>query len=220
MDMLEGINSRKTYRAFQSKPIPRAVLEEILRASGRSPSYTNTQPWEVAIVTGARRDQLSKILLDLAKAGTPANAELPLPKSWPPALDKRAQEHGARRMRALGVQRDDAEQRAKLRLQNYSFYGAPCALFIFMDRTLTSWSIFDLGLFCENLSLAAHSFGLGSCLQASLAHYPDAVRDFLGISRDKLLAIGVSLGYPDPQAPLNAYQSTRIDLDSYVKWYE
>ena len=89
-----------------------------------------------------------------------------------------------------------------------------------MDRTLTSWSIFDLGLFAQSIVLAAHSFGLGSCLQAMLAIYPDAVREFLGIPREKLLVIGISLGYPDFEDRINAYQSGRVGLDDFVRWYD
>jgi len=76
-----------------------------------------------------------------------------------------------------------------------------------------------MGLFAQSLILAAHSFGLGSCLQASLASYPEAVREFLGIPRKKLLVLGISIGYPDLEAPINAYQSSRISLDDFVQVY-
>lgn len=220
MELLEGIATRRSYRAFKSDPIPKETMERILEAAVRSPSYTNTQPWEVVVVSGKKKDELGKILYEMAEADVLANPDSPAPKDWPPELDKRAKEHGARRFRALGIERENEQQRKELRLLNFKFYGAPCVLFLFMDRTLTSWSIFDMGLFAQSLILAAHSLGLGSCLQASIAGYPDAVRDFLGIPKTKLLMLGISMGYPDLEAPINTYQSSRVSPKDFVRWYD
>lgn len=220
MDLLTAIETRRSIRAFQSTPIPSETLEAVLQAAGKSPSYTNTQPWEVAVITGRKKDELSRTLYEMARARTPANPDLPLPKSWPPALGERAKEHGARRLQALGVERDDEHVREELRLQNFRFYGAPCVLYLLMDSGLTSWSIFDMGLFAQTLILAAHSFGLGTCLQASIANYPDAVREALGLPKSKLILVGISLGYPDLEARINSYESSRISTSSFVQWFE
>ncbi len=220
MELLKGIATRRSSRAFISDPIPKETMERILEAAVRSPSYTNTQPWEVVVVSGKKKDELGKILCDMAEANFPTDPDLPAPKDWPPDLDRRAKEHGTRRFRALGIERENEQQRKELRLLNFKFYGAPCVLFIFMDRTLTSWSIFDIGLFAQSLILAAHSLGLGSCLQASIAGYPDVVRDFLRIPKTKLLVLGISIGYPDLEAPINTYQSSRASSKDFVRWYD
>jgi len=219
MELIEGIKTRKSFRAFKPTPIPDDVMKKVLETASKSPSYTNTQPWEVAVVSGKRKDELSRILLKLTEADVPGNPDLALPKNWPPELEQRAKEHGARRFAALGIERANEQQRRELRLMNFWFYGTPSALFLFLDRSLTSWSIFDMGLFAQSLCLAAHSFGLGTCLQASVTNYPDAIREFLGLPREKLLVIAVSIGYPDFDARINTYQSTRIGLDDFVRWY-
>ncbi len=220
MELMEGIATRRSSRAFKATPIPKEMIDRILAAASRSPSYTNTQPWEVAVVSGKKRDELSRILYKMAESEAPTNPDLPTPGVWPPELDRRSKEHGAARFRALGIERGNESQRKQWRLQNFKFYGAPCVLFLFIDRSLTSWSIFDAGLFAQSLALAAHSVGLGSCLQASTVRYPDAVREFLGIPKTKLLVIGIPIGYPDLEAPVNAYQSTRVSPKEFVKWYE
>jgi len=219
MELLEGIETRKSFRAFTSVPVTKEIIERILKAASKSPSYTNTQPWEVAVVSGKKKEQISKILYEMAESNITPNRDLTAPQIWPTKLERRAKEHGARRFRALGIEREDERQRKELRLLNFKFYGSPCVLFLFIDSTLSSWSIFDMGLFAQSLILAAHSFGLGSCLQASLADYPDAVCEFLGIPRTKLLVLGISVGYPDFEARINTYQSTRVDLDDFVRWY-
>ena len=219
MELLDGIETRRSFRGFKPTPIPEEILSKILRAASNSPSYTNTQPWEVAVVSGKKKDKLSKILYELASAKAATNPDLPMPKDWPPELAQRAGEHGARRLKALGVEREDEQAREELRLMNYEFYGAPCVLFLFMDRTLGSWSIFDMGLFAQNLILAAHSFGVESCLQASVTNYAEAIREFLGVPETKQLVIGISIGYPDMEAKLNSYRSIKLSPDEFVRRY-
>ena len=219
MDILEGIETRRSIRAFTSTPIPQATLERILITASKSPSYRNTQPWEVAVMTGEKKERLSNILCEMVKANVAPNPDLPTPEIWPPELDKRATEHSARRFEVMGVDRDDTKQRLEMRLDNFKFYGAPCMLFLFIDSTLTPWSIFDMGLFSQSILLAAHSFGIGGCLQAVVTAYPDAVREFLDMAKTQKLILGISLGYPDFEARANSHPSTRVTIDSFVRRY-
>ncbi len=218
MELLDGIETRKSFRAFQPTPVPEEVIRGILKVASKSPSYTNSQPWEVVVVGGEKIEELSRILCTLVESDTPPNPDLPAPKNWPPELDRRTKEHGSKRLRTLGIERTDEQQRKDLMLANYKFYGAPCALFLYMDSTLSSWSIFDIGLFAQSIILAAHAVGLGSCLQATLASYPDAIRKFFGIPKTKHLILGISIGYPNLKAPINTYQSERVSLDNFVQW--
>jgi len=134
-------------------------------------------------------------------------------------LERRSREHSIKRFKVLGIEREDEQQREELRLLNFKFYGAPCVFFLFMDSTLGSWSVFDMGLFTQSIILAAHSLGVGSCLQATLARYPDAVREFLDIPKTRQLILGIALGYPDVEARINAYQTERVGLDDFVQWH-
>ena len=220
MEILEGIKTRKSIRGFKPKSISKGVLKKILQAASNSPSYTNTQPWEVVVVRGEKKEELGRKLLELAKAKAPTHPDLPMPKSLPPALEERSRKHGARRLSTLGVARDDEVGREKLRLMNFEFYGAPCAIFLFIDGSLGEWSIFDMGLFAQNLTLAAHSLGVESCLQASVTNYAPEIKQFLGIEESKKLVIGISLGYPDEKARLNTYRSLKQKPDEFAKWYE
>ncbi len=220
MEILEVMKTRQSIRGFKPNPIPQDVIKKILEAASTSPSYTNTQPWEVVVVTGKKKDELSRKIFEMAKAKAATHPDLPPNKSWPAALEKRSREHGERRLSALGIARDDEAGREKLRLGNFEFYGAPCALFLFMDSALGEWSIFDMGVFAQTLILAAHSLGIGSCLQASVTNYAPEIKKFLGIGGNKKLVICISLGYPDGTAKLNSYRSQRQKQDEFTKWYE
>lgn len=220
MEILEGIKTRQSIRAFKPNPINRDVMKKILEAVSNSPSYSNTQPWEVVVVSGKKKDELSRKLLGLVRGKAPTSPDLPRPEGWPKVLEERSREHGARRLSTLGVARDDEEGREKLSLMNFEFYGAPCAVFLFIDGSLGEWSIFDMGLFTQNLILAAHSLGVGSCLQASVTNYALEIKQILGIAESKKLVICISMGYKDEKAKLNAYRSIKQKPDEFTRWSE
>jgi nitroreductase len=219
MDLIEGIETRRSIRAFKGTPIPEETLDKILKAAANSPSFTNTQPWEVAVVYGKKKENLSRIINELASKKMDAHPDLPLPKGWPPEHEARSRDHGKRRLAVLGVARDDEAEREKLALMNFEFYGGPCAIFVFMDGSLNEWSIFDMGLFSQNLILAAHSFGVESCLQASVTRCAPEIKKFLGIPENKKLVICISLGYPDNEAKLNTYRAVKQKPAEFTKWY-
>ncbi len=219
MELLQGIETRRSFRAFKSTPIPKEIIGKILKAAGSSPSHMNTQPWEVAVLSGKKKEELGRVLFELAKSDVTPNPDFPLPETWPTEMERRIKEHGARRFKILGIEQEDRQKREELRLSNFEFYGAPCVLFLFMDSMLSSWSILDMGLFAQGIVLAAHSFGLGSCLQATLAHYPDTVRKFLGIPETRRLILGISIGYPDIEARINTYHSEKVSPDDFVQWH-
>ena len=219
MDLLQGIGSRQSIRAFKQTPVPEQLLRQVLQAASRSPSYKNTQPWQVSIVSGQTRDTLAETLFGLASTNTPPTYDFPAPDNWPPELDFRSKDHGTRRFNALGIGRDDSKLRNELRLQNFRFFDAPCAAFFFMDASLGHWSALDMGLFLQSFTLAAHGAGLGTCMQASVSGYPDAIRECLGLKADKKLIVAMSLGYPDFEAPNNSYQSTRMEVDAFTTWH-
>ena len=220
MDIIEGLLTRTSTRAFKPDPVPRETIEKILAAALRSPSYMNTQPWELAVVTGRRLRELSNLLIDLVMKDTPPSSDIPLPPPWPPTLEKRLLDHAVRRAEHIGIDLSDPKTRKELRITNYTFYGAPCVIFLFQERSLGLWSVMDAGIFIQSLLLAAHASGLGVVSQGLLADYPGAVRDFLGTPESKRLLMGISLGTADLTAKINSYRSSRADMGEQVKWYE
>lgn len=219
MDLIEGIETRRSIRAFKDTLVPEETLRKIIKAASTSPSYTNTQPWEVAVVCGKKKEDLSRIIRDLAVRKAEISPDFPMPKAWPDEHVARSEQHGTRRLAALGVDRDDEVGRENLRLMNFEFYGGPCAIFLFMDGTLGEWSVFDMGLFAQNLTLAAHAFGVESCLQASVTIYAREIKKFLEVPENMKLMICISLGYPDNEAKLNTYRALKRTPDEFTKWY-
>jgi len=219
MDLYECLVNRSSCRAFTPRKVERGTLERILRAANRSPSYMNTQPWEVYAVTGDRKEALSRRLHAQASSGALPSPDIPFPQQWPDALARRSTDHRLRRFEAVGIDPEDKEAVRRSYLRNFLFFDAPSVLFVGMDRSLTPWSVFDLGLFVHGLLLAAHAEGLGAVPQAMCVAYPEIIREELGISQEIALVLGISLGYPDPEARVNSYRSVRRELEEFVHWY-
>ena len=108
----------------------------------------------------------------------------------------------------------------KAKKANFYFYGAPHAVYLFQEKSLSQWSLFDLGLFAQNLMLAAHAKGVGTVPQAFVTDYAREIKEFLGIPASKRLVLGLSLGYPDPAAPINQFRTDRSSVEDFVRWLE
>ena len=219
MDLIEGINSRRSIRAFLPTLVRRELIEQVLEAANRAPSYTNSQPWEVAAVSGKTCEKLKTVLGDLAASNIKGNPDFPYPTLWPADMAQRSLEQRTRRAHFMDMEFGTEQQIRENRLANYNFYNAPCVLFLFLDKALSYYSVFDMGLFAQNITLAAASLGLGTCIQAMLAAYPDAVRDVLKIPVSKNLLAGIAIGYPDPAAKTNEFRSSRKGMEEFAKWY-
>jgi nitroreductase len=222
MEAIECILSRNSVRKFKPEPVPQRILSEMLEAAMRSPSYKNSQPWSATVVSGEKKDELSRILVDLVEKNTPLRPDIPEPKSWPPEILERMKASVARRTAVLGgnAASSPAEALKKSKIANSKFYGAPHAVFIYQDFDLPLWSMFDIGLFAQTLMLAAKALGLGTVPQAYLTDYSTDVKKFLGIPDSKRLVLGISVGYPDLSEKAALFRSDRLPLNDVVRWIE
>jgi nitroreductase len=220
MDIFESFESRVSRRAFLPKQVDQAKLKKILAISNRCPSYMNTQPWELYVVTGAEKDTLAKKLYDDISNGVPLSPDIPFPKAWPASHDERSKRHRMQRFKALGIDPDKEQDKVTAGYRNnFKFFDAPCVIFLAADKTLTSWSIFDCGAFMHGLLLAVHAEGLGACPQAMPTGYAAAIRSQLKIPDHMMIVLSIPLGYPDLASPANQYRSFRRELDEFVRWY-
>ena len=220
MDFYQVLEGRSSIRAFLPKQVDERLLEKILQAAGHSPSYMNTQPWEVFVVMGKKKEELCAALSEAAQEDEPKRPDFPLPAAWPEMLEKRLSAHRRNRFAALGVDTSDQKKIQAGYLRNFQFYGAPCGVFVGLDKMLTSWSMFDLGIYVHGFLMALHAEGLGGCPQAMLTVYPDIIRKQLRISNSTLIAMGISVGYPDHDSPINSYRSQRKEVNEFVRWFD
>jgi nitroreductase len=112
----------------------------------------------------------------------------------------------------MGIARHDAEARRLAVLRNWEFFRAPLAAVVCMHRDLDEVDALGVGMFLQTFLLALTARGIGSCVQVSIAGYPDVLREQLPISEDFRILCGVSIGYPDPHFPGNDLEVPRSPL--------
>lgn len=220
MDAITCIRERMSIRAFADKPVSRALLTEIIDTARWSPSYKNTQPWEVLVLSGEKRKALSELLLNLLEQGEEAQPDLPAPTSWPAREQAQIDRLYAIRKEVMGLDLADPKIIRASKKANFNFYKAPHAIYLFQENSLSSWSLFDLGLFAQSLMLAAHAKGLGTVPQAFATDYAPQIKDFLNIPQSKRLVLGISIGWPDPESPANQLRTGRMTTEEITTWLE
>jgi nitroreductase len=218
MDTIECIKTRMSIRKFMPDPVPKEILTNVINIALRSPSYKNSQPWEATVLSGDKKQALSKMLVDLLEKGTKPCPDIPEPLSWPEAEQSRINDLMKRRAQATGIDFTDPAVMKKSKEANFNFYGAPHVIYFYQDSSLTPWSIFDIGLFAQTLMLAAHASGLGTVPQAFATDYAQDIKKFLQIPDSKRLVLGMSIGYPDKEAADKALKTGRDSIDNIVKW--
>lgn len=224
MDMAEAINHRKSIRAFKPDAVPQETLKDIVELALRAPSWANTQPWELAIVVGSKLEEIRRAYTE--KAEELPNPDLAFPREFPEPFDTRRRAVGRKLFEVMGISREDREKRRRWYLQGLRLYEAPSAIYIYIDRSfylqgdnLNVWPIFDCGLIAENIMLLALKFGLGTIPEIQAVMYPDVLRETLGIPDSKLIVLGIAIGYPNWDDPVNQFHSEREPLDKVTKWY-
>jgi len=220
MDAIECIRTRKSIRKFKSDLVPEDILTDIINTAQRSPSYKNSQPWEVVIVSGRKKEELSDMLVRFLEEGRKPEPDIPEAVSWPEKIAERINALMKERGALLGVDLNSPEVKKKSRAANFRFYGAPHGIFIYQDAALNEWSIFDAGLFAQSLMLAAHAQGLGAVPQGFLLDYSSEIKKFLGIPGSKRLVLGISIGYPDTENIINTFSTTRVETEKILRWVE
>ncbi|MFH1137595.1 MAG: nitroreductase [Pseudomonadota bacterium] len=221
MELDETIRNRFSARAFLNQPVARSVIEEILALAVRSPSWGNTQPWEIGVVSGESAKNLAARFVANITSGIQTRPDFPMPDKFVEPFMTRYRAVGRVVFAKKGIGREDQQARVDHYLQNVSGFGAPTLLYLMVDQGLaTVYPVFDAGLLAAHICLLATSRGLGTCLLAALSLYPDEVRNTLGVGPEKKIVLGLALGHPDLEAPVNGIKTEREPLGQNVSWAE
>ncbi|CAN5695400.1 nitroreductase [soil metagenome] len=208
------IRERRSSRLFLPDPVPRQLVDEAVELAMRAPSNSNIQPWNLVFASGAARDRLVAALVTEAQSKPPQVPELPA------SFAHRRGELGAQVYGAMGIARDDTEGRRLAVLRNWEFFRAPLGGVISMHRDLGLVDSMGIGMFLQTLVLALTARGLGTCVQVSIAGYPDIVRAHLAIPAELSILCGLAVGYPDPEFPGNRLRAGRHPIADHVRFVE
>ncbi|MDA9315766.1 nitroreductase [Pseudomonadales bacterium] len=214
MRVSEAVNQRRSIRAFLDKPVESQILEELLIKAARAPSGGNVQPWRVYVVNGPAMARF-RDFRDSRKAPEAAAYEI-YPQGLTEPYRSSRFKVGEDMYSLLGIPREDRGARIRRLMENYNFFGAPAAIFCFVDKQMgpPQWS--DLGMFLQTFMLLATEAGLDTCAQEAWAARPDTVAEFVGAPPEQMLFCGVAIGFQDPAAPVNSLVSEREPLNGFA----
>jgi nitroreductase len=211
------MKERKSARAYLEKPILKKDIEEIVRLAGLAPSAMNLQPWGYVAVCGEEKDRLVRRLIKARKerrvsCGPGTSKTLPEP-------------YTGRSREAFSIMSPFVSQIGKsfeefIEEGSCSFYGAPVAVIVTMDRLFPKIRYLDVGLSVSYLFLAAQAKGLSTCPIGLITAYADDIADALNIPDEKEVLLGIALGYADSESPVNRFKTQREKVEAILGWYD
>jgi nitroreductase len=213
----DAITSRHSMRRFLAKEVPREVVATLLELGAKAPSGTNVQPWKVYALTGDAKNALSKAIMAKFDSGEAEKREYDYyPKVWEEPWLSRRRKVGKGLYGVLGIPKEDKEGMKRQTARNFTFFDAPVGLIFTMDRRFGLGMFMDIGMFMENVMVAARARGLDTCPQAFFADFPDTIRTSLGIGQNEIVVCGMALGYADPDAPENSLRMEREPVEGFA----
>ncbi|RDK09193.1 nitroreductase [Cupriavidus lacunae] len=220
MKVSQAIASRKSVRGFLPRAVAPDTIRRVLDAAARAPSGGNLQPWHIHVVGGEALERLRGIMRErIAAAPTGEAREYDIyPRELvSPYRDRRFQV-GEALYHYLGIPREDKARRLAQFANNFTFFGAPLALFCTVDRRMgpPQWS--DLGMYLQTVMLLLREEGLDSCAQECWAMYPQTIGEFLSLPAERMLFTGMAIGYEDPESPANQLRAERAPLDEFTEF--
>jgi nitroreductase len=218
----EAVLSRRSCRAFTDRPVEPAAMRRLLETARFAPSGGNLQPWIVHVLSGdslARFRAMMAPKIEAAPLGGAAEYSVYPPNLKEPYRSRRFKV-GEDMFGHIGVRREDKAGRVRQFARNYDFFGAPAALFFFVDRTMgpPQWS--DVGMFIQSIMLLAREQGLDTCPQEAWASWHAEVASFLGVGAELMLFCGLALGYGDHSAPINRLRAGRAAVEEFASFHE
>jgi nitroreductase len=219
-----AITSRHSMRAFLPKAVPRELIEQILEVAARAPSGTNTQPWQVHVLTGAAKERLSQRIvaayLDPVAQAAAREEYAYYPTEWrSPYIDRR-RKVGWDLYGLLSIAKTDKARMQAQHARNYAFFDAPVGLMFTIDRVMQQGSWLDYGMFLQNVMIAARARGLHTCPQAAFTQFHELIGEELQLAPGQMLVCGMSLGWADPAAVENSLVTERAPVAEFSRFLD
>ncbi len=220
----EAITSRRSIRAYLPKSVPRELIKEILAVAARAPSGTNTQPWQVHVLTGAAKASLSREIRaaydDPEERARHSEPYAYYPTQWQSPYIDRRRKVGWDLYGLLGIGKADKARMHEQHAKNYDFFGAPVGLLFSIGKVMQQGSWLDYGMFLQSVMVAARARGLDTCPQAAFTQFHRIIARHLALGEDQTMVCGMSLGYADPAAVENTLVTEREPVAGFTRFLE
>ena len=214
MDVKNAVISRRSIRAYKPERVERSVLLKIFEAAQRTPSWANSQPWDVFVAEGGALERIRSQYAQNYKNKATATTDIGRPPEWPEAAKRRQQGIGP------AMERDCGEAASQFGPLNQRLFDAPAVIYLCLDKIYTHWGLYDLGAYAQNIMLLAQEKGLSTIPAYTSTLYPDVVRSELKIPEHLNIALGIAIGYADESNNINNLTTDRDPLSEVVRFCE
>ena len=213
----EAVATRRSVRAFTDQPVDGKTIRRVLEKAARAPSGGNLQPWQLYVVGGEDLQRLKDIMAKRVQEAP--QGEDPEYDVYPKGLKSPYRDYrfqvGEDMYALLDVPRDNKMGRLAWFARNYQFFGAPLALFCYVDRQMNQPQWSDLGMYLQTVMLLLREEGLDSCAQECWSVYHKTLQSFLQPPDELMLFTGMSIGYADQDHPINQLRTRRAPLEAF-----
>ena len=196
--MLQALYERRSIRKYQSRPVPREMIEQVIRAGMLAPSAKNRQPWRFVVTQGAAKQEM----LSAMERGLEQEKRVPL---LPNSVSKFQSA-----VRTMRIMEQAPAVIFVLEHNGHSLHDSISA----EQRVYERCDMQSIGAYMENMSLAAASFGLGSLWICDTRFAHDELSDWLHAEGE--LVAAMALGYADEHPPARP----RDTIENLVEWRE
>jgi nitroreductase len=219
-----AITSRRSIRAFLPTPVARDDIQAILRTAARAPSGTNTQPWQVHVLTGAARQRLVDAVMavwnDPEQLKQHSEEYAYYPTQWASPYIDRRRKVGWDLYGLLQIGKQDKARMHAQHGRNFCFFDAPVGLIFTIDRIMAQGSWLDYGMFLQNIMVAARGRGLDTCPQAAWTQFHRVIAQELNLAETQMLVCGMALGYADTSKIENTLVTEREPVAGFARFLD
>ena len=212
MNVTEAMRARSSIRAYKPDPVSRELLMEIFEEAARTPSWANTQPWEVFIADGDALVKIREAYAENYMNNIQGAPEVARPVDWPEEAQRRRGGIGA------GMTPEVKEAFSQFGVLNQTIFNAPAVVYLCMDKTLTNWSMYDIGAYSQSVMLLAIERGLSTIPAITSVSYPEVLHRMLGIPDMYNVLIGIPIGYADDSNDINKLHTLRDAAADVVRF--
>ena len=219
MEIRKVIKGRRSIRKYKPDEVPETLIREIIEDARWAPSGGNTQPWELYVATGESLRKFKEANRRNLLEGVPPTPDIAMQQDWPEVMKMRYQALARNTLTSQNIDRKDQEARRKYNADMFALFDAPGLILFCLDKALSlEYAMLDIGMILQTVCSLAYDRGLGTCILAASILYPQLAREILSVPGSKNVVIGIALGYPDWEAPVNNFKRERAELDEFVFW--
>lgn len=210
------LDQRFSCRGYLPDAVPQETFDAILQMAQRTPSWCNSQPWQVHITHPVATDRLRAALSE--SANDDAHWDIPPPMEYTGVYQERRRACGWQLYDSVGIKNGDRAASAKQGAENFRFFGAPHLAVVTTEVGLGTYGVLDCGAYVNNFMLAAASLGIAAVAQAAIASKSHIIREQLNIPKARNVVVGISIGYADQNHLANGFRTGRAPISEVASW--